>query len=777
MTKAIHLQKMQSAKIPVPHFQVLHFDDLFRREELQQLIRDFQADDSRDNLAIWSRRFQDFVRAHFVMPPLDLPEKLYAVRSCCNLEDGDFSFAGIFESYLNTPLAQIRERVCDCIASLYTVRALEYILEKKIDLSSLKMDVIVQEMAGGELSGVLFTANPLGILNENVIVVGKGLGEDIVSDKVATTTYYCMEHFYHYDGEEDLLDEDKLQRLLNYGKEIEKILSQEYLDIEFTIADEKIYILQARKITSLDGEIEIYDNSNIVESYPNITLPLSISFAKEVYAGVFTSLARRVLKKPSLVDKNLFIFENMVGDINGRIYYKITNWYRVLHFLPLRSKIIPIWQEMLGVGEKSYPSDVHKLSFIERIQIYCSCIVEFFRVPQNMRMLNDRFEQIQSKFNEEIEHCQNPKELQALYLLIKKELLDIWDITLLNDLYAFVFTGIIKNWRKSDEKHTEFISGIHNIESMKPIAKLVEIASCYSQSGDDETYRRLCEEYIQCYGDRAVEELKLETKTFRSNPELLQQKVEEYLLDLSQLQNIQSNLEIIEENLQNRQKPGFFSKRAVLGIKNREQSRLHRTRIYGFVRRIFLSIADSFVKDDLIEEPRDIFYLRIDEVFERIEHPSSAKHIVSERKKEYANYEQTPAYSRLILTKDARQSLGRRLSQKQISENALHGTPCSPGIAEAEVIVIRNPKEQQNAAGKIIVAQMTDPGWVFLLASAQGILVEKGSLLSHTAIVSRELKIPSIVGVKNATRILKTGDIVRMNGANGEIEILDSKQL
>lgn len=775
MTKAIHLQKMQSANILVPHFQVLHFDDLFHREELQQLIRDFQADDARDHLSIWSRRFQGFVQAHFVMPAVDFPEKLYAVRSCCNLEDGDFSFAGIFESYLNTPPVQIKECVCDCIASLYNVRALEYILEKKIDLSSLKMDVIVQEMAGGELSGVLFTANPLGILNENVIVVGKGLGEGIVSDKVETTTYYCMEHFCHYDGAEDLLDEEKLQRLLSYGKEIEKILSQDYLDIEFTIADERIFILQARKITSLDGAIEIYDNSNIVESYPNITLPLSISFAKEVYAGVFTSLARRVLKKPSLVNKNLFIFENMVDDINGRIYYKITNWYRVLHFLPLRHKIIPIWQEMLGVSEKSYPSDVHKLSFIERIQIYRSCIAEFFRVPKNMQMLNNRFEQIQSKFNEEIEHCQTPKELQALYLLIKKELLDIWDITLLNDLYAFVFTGIIKNWRKSDEKHTEFISGIHNIESMKPIAKLVEIANYYSQNGDDENYRIRCEEYIRCYGDRALEELKLETKTFRSNPELLQQKVEEYLSDLSQLQDIQSNLDLIEENLKNRQKMGFFSKRAVLGIKNREHSRLHRTRIYGFVRRIFLSIADSFVEDGLIEKPRDIFYLRIDEIFERIEHPSSAKFVVSERKKEYANYERMPAYSHLILTKDARQSLERRLSQKEISENSLNGTPCSSGIAEAEVIVICNPKEQQNAAGKIIVTEMTDPGWVFLLASAKGILVEKGSLLSHTAIVSRELKIPSIVGVKNATRILKTGDIVRMNGTNGEIEILDSK--
>ena len=67
---------------------------------------------------------------------------------------------------------------------------------------------------------------------------------------------------------------------------------------------------------------------------------------------------------------------------------------------------------------------------------------------------------------------------------------------------------------------------------------------------------------------------------------------------------------------------------------------------------------------------------------------------------------------------------------------------------------------------------MTDPGWVFLLASAKGVISEKGSLLSHTAIISRELNIPSVVGVDRLTETVKTGDLIRMDGGTGKIEIL-----
>lgn len=94
------------------------------------------------------------------------------------------------------------------------------------------------------------------------------------------------------------------------------------------------------------------------------------------------------------------------------------------------------------------------------------------------------------------------------------------------------------------------------------------------------------------------------------------------------------------------------------------------------------------------------------------------------------------------------------------------------GVVEGEALVIEDINNIGNVKDKILITKMTDPGWVFLLATAKGVISEKGSLLSHTAIISRELKIPSIVGVENVLDIIKTGDIVKMDGSNGTIEII-----
>ena len=93
-----------------------------------------------------------------------------------------------------------------------------------------------------------------------------------------------------------------------------------------------------------------------------------------------------------------------------------------------------------------------------------------------------------------------------------------------------------------------------------------------------------------------------------------------------------------------------------------------------------------------------------------------------------------------------------------------------------EVLVIDDPKEVSDCIGKILVTKMTDPGWVFLLVNSKGVISEKGSLLSHTAIISREIKIPSIVGVEDATTIIKTGDYLRMDATTGRIEILKRRR-
>src|SRR5262249_19023061 len=103
----------------------------------------------------------------------------------------------------------------------------------------------------------------------------------------------------------------------------------------------------------------------------------------------------------------------------------------------------------------------------------------------------------------------------------------------------------------------------------------------------------------------------------------------------------------------------------------------------------------------------------------------------------------------------------------------LAGTGCCPGTVRAPVRVVRDPVEAGDLAGRILVAERTDPGWTLLFPAARGLLVQRGSLLSHSAIVAREMGLPCIVAIPHLLACLADGDEVEMDGASGVIRILN----
>ena len=707
----------------------------------------------------------------------------YAIRSSSNLEDSsDNSFAGLFDTYLNVDSKDIESKIKECFNSINNKNVKEYITNKNIDISDVKMNVIIQKMVNSKNSGILFTSNPQGLLNESVIVVGRGLGNNVVEDKVDTTTYYFnnTDSIYYYEGDCDYLDNDMINNLISISKDLKKYFG-EYIDIEFAIENDDIYILQVRDITTIDDDnIVILDNSNIVESYPNISLPLTISFVEFVYSNVFKKEAYRLSHNNKLVEENNDKFNNMVGTANGRIYYKISNWYALIKFLPLSKKIIPIWQDMLGVKNKNYDDGKLKIPFLTKIKTYFNTIKELKNVSKNMDILNDKFIKINDYFYNNFNNEMSNEEVFELYNKIKEELLDSWDITLVNDLYSFIYTGLLKkrlNKKKySSEKVNDYISGISNIESLKPIKSMIELAYIEDKISMDE-YTDKFNNYISLYGDRNLEELKLESKTFRTDPSLLKNKIKEYQADKNKLEKLYKDLNsnnytfIKEDFITN-----YISKRAMFGIKNREISRLNRSRIYGMVREMFRQIGSNLEMDNLIDKKEDIFYLNIDEVFNYKKF--NLKELISNRKKDYKIYKLLPSYSRLIFSKTEFDKHHKSINSNKIiiDKDKLEGIPTSNGIVEGEALVIDNILDNYDVKDKILVTKMTDPGWVFLIATAKGVISEKGSILSHTAIISRELKIPSIVGVEDATKIIKTGDYLKMDAHTGKIGILKRRK-
>lgn len=780
-SKYDNLLKLKENGFNVADFEVIKFEDAINNpKEINEIIQDNINKDNKEISKLLKEYIENNINENF---NIHLNCKKYAVRSSSNIEDGiTNSFAGQFDTYLNVEKEDLRINIIKCFKSLYNENVLDYIINKKIDINNLKMNVIIQEMVQSEYSGIIFTANPQGILNESVIVIGEGLGENVVQDKVNTTSYFynLTDKLYYFEGINDYLRKDKIEELIEISQNIENIL-EKYLDIEFAIVDNTIYILQARKITTIDDSNPlIFDNSNIVESYPGISLPLTISFVNSVYSGVFEGVSRRILKNEKELAKHTKVFKNMVGSANGRIYYKISNWYTVIKFLPFSKKIIPIWQEMLGVKNKKYDKDKVKLSLFVRLCTYINSFYELIKVPKNMKRLNEKFIKINEEFYNKYNTANNEKDILNLYNKIEKELLSCWDVTLLNDTYAFIYTGLLKNrlkrkYKNYEEKANKYISGIANIESMKPIKELINIAYKKDDYTEKE-YDELILKYIAQYGDRNLEELKLESPTFRTNPELLYEKIQEYREDLDKLQEIYLSINSIEKDYV--VKEDFltkkFIKKCTMGLKNREISRLNRSRIFGMVRTMFLRLGEIYQQQKLIENKKDIFYLNLEEIKEMEFNKESKVEIIRKRKEDYKLYECLPAYTRIIFMQNEfdKHHTSVNMNNLYCNNDELRGIPCSNGKVRGEALVITCVKDAKDVKDKILITKMTDPGWVFLLATAKGVISEKGSLLSHTAIISRELKIPSIVGVNNLLNTIKNGDIIEMDGATGIINII-----
>ena len=513
-------------------------------------------------------------------------------------------------------------------------------------------------------------------------------------------------------------------------------------------------------------EWTVLDNSNIVESYPGITLPLTYSFVRMAYRGVFRGLIGANLKNEDILAKHDDIFDNMIKSYKGRIYYCINNWYSLIDFMPFSKKIIPVWQDMMGVqNHEVYLGRRHNFTFGQKAKMYWNMAINSIHIPRDMKRLNNDFLKINDYFDENYRQNLSAAELLALFDEIERRVLKKWYVTLSNDMYAFIWTGLLK--RKMKKKGLDaagYISGITSLESLKPVQALLEIAKKYGNEADL-LNNSAVREYIRMYGDRSPCELKLEVMTYRENPSLLVQKIREYASDKSKLDDMINSLRGKKAMPVHNT---FALNRARLGIQNREISRLNRSRIYGMVRRIFITVGEHLCRDGHIDEPFDVFYLEIGEIREG--DAGSYRRIIAGRKAEYAGYEKLPAHSRLIFRGDT-----------LVDEKApVHwtggytGIGTSAGSVTAEAVVLESPNENADVRGKIIVTKTTDPGWVFLLTMASGIVAEKGSLLSHTAIVSRELKIPAVVAVENAASVIKTGDIIKINGETGRVEIVQA---
>ena len=779
----------------------------------------------------------------------------FAVRSNFSAEDGgEHSFAGQFLTRLNVKREKVQEAVQEVFASYagsldYKEKAnrgkeeycptkrkkaeqrkaeQEKVEQKKLE-SSIET-VLIQEMLFPEKSGVLFTKNPKGILTEMVVVLGQGLGDKVVEDQENVLTYHyfpgeCM--YQEGQGTGLALDEEELKTLFTLGEKIEQLF-QKPMDIEFAIEKGKVYILQAREITTLEKHlpIRILDNSNISESFPGICLPLSESFAGEMYSGIFTSLGRRFLgKKVSSYEE---LFQRMVGGFSGRMYYEISSWYDILRLLPFSRKIIPVWQGMLGVSNEEISFSKKRPSFFLKCRIALLFCYYFIVSQRKMKELDRFFQERYASYSKRVDEEKDAQALYRIFLEMKEDLLREWDITLMNDMVSFISTHLYG-------KKTAF-----SLETMKPVRALSALKTVAEKHGlDSEEYRREKKSYISAYGDRIVGELKLETRTYRTNEELLDRwildSLETETAERYELSEAKHSLgkACVEKNcaetnfsekdceetscskkpFEQKQRKSFLYRLAESSCNNREISRLHRTRCFGLMRRIVDKIGEKTIGFDL-------YYLSLNELKELLFSGKDFSLKIAREKELRKAYERLPLLSRVkLLGKVDRDPLAgeirvlsyesfkekgniegqigtpgkdgviRKAGKIRQMENAgkedgdstprvFFGRGVSKGIFRGEVLKIKSLQEVRatEAKGKILLSYSTDPGWFPYLNMAEGLITERGSLLSHSAILARELEKPAVVNIPNIMEELQSGDIVEIDGDLGICSVIKQKE-
>lgn len=196
---------------------------------------------------------------------------------------------------------------------------------------------------------------------------------------------------------------------------------------------------------------------------------------------------------------------------------------------------------------------------------------------------------------------------------------------------------------------------------------------------------------------------------------------------------------------------------------------------YGMINRYFvykqalLKEASLLVKAGVIDESEDIYYVTFEELQEVVRTHKLDYQIISKRKEEYKLYEKlTPPR---VITSQGEIITGA-YKRENLPSQAIVGLPVSSGVIEGRARVILNMEKANLSDGDILVTSFTDPSWTPLFVGIKGLVTEVGGLMTHGAVIAREYGLPAVVGVENATRLIKDGQRIRVHGTEGYIEIL-----
>jgi pyruvate,water dikinase len=801
----------------------------------------------------------------------DRTAAVFAIRSSAPDEDGaEHSFAGQLKSFLGVRPQDIEQRIADVWMSGFSATVCAYRAQQGLPWPPAAPAVIVQAMIAPDAAGVAFSADPVtGNRSLAVIASNYGLATSVVSGEADGDLHHLdrsgrivkrqiaiktrVDRFSAGAPEgvapvavtaeqarRAALTDEQVRQVAEAARRIETLFGSPQ-DVEWAIAGGRLHILQARPITALspnggdENARQIWDNSNIVESYGGITTPLTFSFARRAYEGVYRQFCRTMRVPKPVIEANDSIFGRMLGQIHGRVYYNLLNWYRLIAMLPGYTFNRRFMEQMMGVKERlaeSSPGVFARDPFRRRLLDALRLAVSVAGLAANYLRLRSKTAAFQRRLEDALQprgsglSAATPDQLVAAFRDLERRLLTRWDAPLVNDFFTMIFSGVLgrlcERWGLNNDGpvHQALLCSGGCMVSTEPARRIVEMARL--AAGDDDLLRTLQQEetsglmrrlrrfpefrlklraYLERFGERCTDELKLESATLAENPLPLLRAIAALAGDPSGRagglpaqatggpapgRDVETRAHAaLSGRPLRRWAFSWVLKNARERVRARENLRYERTRVFGRVRTIFLELGRRLHERGLLQAPRDIFFLEVEEIFGFVQGYASGtnlKGLVSLRRQEYDEYARLEKPSdrfetRGIVYHGNRFTGGNsRTNANDLDGDLRKGIGCGPGIASGRARVVTDPSAYIES-GEILVAERTDPGWVMLFPLASGLVVERGSLLSHSAIVAREMGIPTVVGLEGATAWLQTGDSVLVDGHAGCVRRLRTNEM
>jgi pyruvate,water dikinase len=745
-----------------------------------------------------------------------------AVRSSATAEDlPGASFAGQMETYLdirgeNALLAAVRR----CWASLWTARAMSYRANQGIAPSTVSLAVVVQELVAADAAGVLFTTNPVNGRRDQVVIDGCwGLGEALVSGRVTpdhwvvnARTGAALEAQVarkevmtaRQEGgavtrpvpvdlrDRPVLDETQVAALTDLGRRVANHYGAPQ-DIEWALAQGRLYLVQARPITSLfplpqpepvawAGE-RVYVCANILQGLVEPITPIGLAAFRFLACGPALLFGVRV--RPGEAPPAFKVAA-------GRMFFDVTALLRnrltraaalrgsgaidrqisaILRFLVERDRNLtarpgrfPL-RPPLRFLPRALAQFVFTVLFPDRARARVLARTEAWVRVLEVRAAAQRGLAQRQRFVEEV----LPTVLPAV---IRRGLPPL----LITGLGAVgLLQSRLRAWLGDATALKPVLRALpHNPTTEMDLA-LWDVSQRLKQEGvAPSAAHPAVAAFLARYGHRAAREVDLGVPRWSDDPTPILNILRTYLTHSPEedpARHFRSGAERAEqvageltERVRRRKDRlraawvRFLLRRvrALAGV--REYPKFFAVRILAAVRRVLAGAGAELVAAGRLDHAEDVFFLDLRD----LQSPHDLRAVAAANRQNYDRERSRRAVPRVMT------STGETFyTAPTTTPGGLTGTAASPGVYEGRVRVVFDPRQARLEPGEVLVAPGTDPAWTPLFLSAGALVMEIGGIISHGSVVAREYGIPAVVGVAGATRQLQTGQRVRVDGENG----------